>query len=350
METNSYTSNSKGRRFIWLKLILFMIILYIVLNKIGQYYERLSGENKISTDYKKAWNEFYKLEPNTLDLIFIGSSHSYCSFSPEIMDDETGSNSFNFGSPLQHPDSSYYILKEVLKYHKPKVMVYEIYWDMIKDDFELKQADTVITAIDRKQFETDFTKNVFPLNELIKYRLKPIRFQQDVFNYWNKQIKENIESKLPMEKDQENNIKGVSYHKYRGFIYSDIIIPESEYYETNQFVGFNGANWSFSQIQKSYIEKMVLLCRKEGIQPIFITAPIANISMEYIDNYDIIHEKISKFSKELNVPYRDYNMINMENNLFINENFRDDAHLNFSGVEILMQDFIKWYKKEQILE
>lgn len=345
MQTNSYTSNSNRKRFVWIKLILFIILLSVVLHYIGNYFEDISNKNQSVTVYKKAWAEFYEIEPNTLDLIFIGSSHSYCSFDPEIIDGVLGTNSFNFGSPLQYADSSYYVLKEVLKYHKPEVVVFEIYWDMIDDEFELKQADTVISAIDNEEFEKDFVRNAFPLNELVKYLFKPVRYQQDVFNYWNKELKEKAEEKISLIEEEKVTSPGVSYHRSRGFIYSDIIIPESEFYETNQFVGFDGAKWEFDATQKSYIEKLVELSKDEGIEIIFVTAPIANVSMEYIENYQALHEKIANLANELNVPYRDYNVVNMEKNLFVNENFRDDAHLNYSGVEIFMEDFIEWYKQ-----
>jgi hypothetical protein len=347
MQINSYTSSSNRKRFIWIKLIIFIIILSILLHHIGNYYEDISNENQITSAYKKAWTEFYTLEPNTLDLIFIGSSHAYCTFDPEIIDAEIGTSSFNFGSPLQHADSTYYVLKEVLKYHKPKVMVFELYWDMLSNEFELKQADTVISAINNKEFEREFLRNAFPLNELVKYIFKPVRFQQDVFSYWNDELKEDIEKQLKPIEEEQKNVPGVSYHRSRGFIYSNIVIPESEFHETNQFIGFDGATWDFNETQKSYIEKIVKLCKDEGITPIFVTAPIANVSMEYIKNYDMLHKKIADFADELDVPYRDYNIVNEEKNLFVNENFRDDAHLNYSGVQIFMKDFIEWYKQGQ---
>ncbi|MEY8304275.1 DUF1574 family protein [Anaerosalibacter bizertensis] len=345
MKASSYTSNSKKKKPKWLNLTLFIIILLILLHYIGNYYEKISNENAIISDYKKTWMEFYDLEPNSIDLVFIGSSHSYCTFDPEIIDNALGTNSFNFGSPLQHADSSYYILKEILKYHKPKAVVFEIYWDMIDDEFELKQADTVINAINNNEFKREFIYNVFPINEMIKYVFRPVRFQQDMFSYWNKKLVENVEKYIePIEKKQ-NNVEGVSHYKSKGFIYSDIIIPEEKFYKTNQFIGFDGAKWDFNNTQKSYVEKLVQLCNKKDIKVVFVTAPVANISMEHINNYDILHNKISNFAKKLDVPYIDYNIVNKEKKLLVNENFRDDAHLNYSGVEIVMKDFINWYKK-----
>ena len=343
METNSYTSSSRSKNHIWLKLAAFVIVFSLLIYNIGEYYEEIAKKNQNVTDYKRAWDEFYSVPEDSLDLVFIGSSHAYCTFDPQLIDEKLGTNSFNFGSPLQFPDSSYHVFKEVLKYQKPETLVYEIYWDMIDDEFDLTQADTVINAVDRDAFRREFIRDAFPLNEIGKYAFKPVRFQQDVFNYWNQDLKEKLEERINpiMTKEEE----GVSYHKGRGFIYSDIVIGEDKYDSTNQFRGFDGSDWDFDKGQKAYIKKMVDLARERDIEVIFVTAPIANVSMDHIENYKALHEKIAGFADDLGVAYRDYNLVNMEKDLFENENFRDDAHLNYSGVEIFTEDFADWYKE-----
>ena len=76
-----------------------------------------------------------------------------------------------------------------------------------------------------------------------------------------------------------------------------------------------------------------------------VTAPIANVSMEYIKNYDKIHSQLEKISEDaMSEDYIDYNIVNSEEHLLENENFRDDAHLNDSGVEIVDKHFSKWLK------
>ena len=346
MGINSYTSSSKKKKYTFLKLIIFIILFSVIIYYIGEYYEKISNKNKNSTEYKMAWEEFYDLPKDSLDLIFIGSSHSYCSFDPELIDEDLGTNSFNFGSPLQYADSSYHVFKEVLKYQKPKAMVFEIYWGIIENGFDLNQADIVINAIDRKDFELDFIMDAFPPNEIGKYLLKPVRYQKDAFNYWNKNLKEKLEEKLEEDKEAEVTEvrEGVSYHKGKGFIYSDQVITEEESHESNHFKGFDGRKWDFDSGQKVYIERMVELARENDIEVVFVTAPIANVSMDYIQNYDALHDKIADFASGLDVDYRDYNIVNMEKNLLENENFRDNSHLNYSGVEIFTEDFTSWYE------
>lgn len=358
MQVNSYTSSFRKKISICIKLIVFMLLLIAILIQVGKYYEHIKNKNVIVSNFEKAMDEYFAMPPNSLDILFIGSSHSYCTFDPEIVDKALGTYSFNLGSPLQHPDTSYHLLKKALESQSPRTVVFEIYWDMLDDEFDLKQADSVISAIDDNDFRREFIRDVFPINEKIKYYLKPIRYQQDVFAYWNKNLTQVVVDRISNTKNQtlDEDInpnpepipkEGVSYHKGRGFIYSEIVIPSSEYYETNQFVGFDGAKWEFNETQKGYVRKIVDLCRDNNINILFVTAPIANVSMEYINNYHMLHKKVAAFAKELNVSYIDYNMINLEKNLFTNENFRDDAHLNYSGVLILMEHFVEWFKEQE---
>lgn len=351
MGKNLYTSSSKKRKYIFLKLIVFIILFSLIIYNIGEYYERISNKNQSVTAYKKAWDEFYDLPKDSLDLIFIGSSHSYCTFDPALIDEALGTNSFNFGSPLQYADSSYHVFKEVLKHQKPKTLVYEIYWGIIEQDFDLNQAEIVINAIDRKDFEREFIRDAFPLNEIGKYIFKPVRYQKDAFNYWNQNLKEKLEESLEEYKEPTTTEAqgGLSYHKGKGFIYSDIVIPKEKYYEKNRYRDFDGREWDFDSGQKAYIEKMVELARVKDIDVVFVTAPIANVSMRYIQNYDVLHDKIADFASGLNVDYRDYNIVNMERNLFINQNFRDGSHLNNTGAEIFTKDFASWYENRNYL-
>ena len=76
---------------------------------------------------------FYETENNSLDLIFLGSSHGACAFDPEVMD-EYDINSYNLSCEQQSLFTSYYWLKEALKTQKPKTVVLEVYMLYLFDD------------------------------------------------------------------------------------------------------------------------------------------------------------------------------------------------------------------------
>lgn len=338
MQENSFISNFKTV----IKLVVFLVIVIFAFNKAGAKYKEAADKNVVNAFTQQRYSEFYNQEPNSIDMVYIGSSHSYCTFDPEIIDSILKTSSWQMGTPLQHYDTSYYVLREVLNHQKPKKVVLEIYWDILKDEFEMKQANSFFEVLKNQELKDEYINKVFPINERIKYSLFPIRYQQDYFAYEANEIQNNLEEKYGVHKKALPEVKGTEYYRSRGYTYCDIIMPENEYDETNQFKGFDGEDWEFNRTQKKYIEKIIELCKNEGIELYFVTAPVANVSMDYIENYDIVHNTVAEFAKENNIPYIDYNIVNKDENLLTNENFRDDAHLNHSGVQIVDKHFAQW--------
>lgn len=68
---------------------------------------------------------FYRQEKNTHDVIYLGSSFSYCGISPLKIWEEQGISGYVFSNPAQKAWISAYYLEEALKYQTPKVVIYE---------------------------------------------------------------------------------------------------------------------------------------------------------------------------------------------------------------------------------
>lgn len=120
MADNLFTSNFKKNLIYVLKGILFLFALIPMIFVVGNKYSAASTENQINNYNESRWNEFYELPKNSLDMVFLGSSHSYCTFDPENFDSVLGTSSYQLGMPLQHMDSTYFTLLEVLNYQKLK--------------------------------------------------------------------------------------------------------------------------------------------------------------------------------------------------------------------------------------
>lgn len=335
MQENSSISNFK----LILRIIIFLICAMFIFSYFGKKYEKAADKNVINYFTKARFDDFYSIEKDSLDLVFVGSSHSYCSFDPENFDKELNILSHQMGTPLQHPDTTYYELLEIYKTQTPKVVVMEVYFDMLNDDFEMKQANSFFEVLNDDDMKNRYIKEVFPLNEKIKYNLLPVKYQQDYFAYEGNEIAKNLEETLGVYKEKAET-NGIEEYRTKGYVYCDTVMIDSEYDETNQFKNFEGKEWEFSDVQKEYLEKIIELCKEKGSKLIFVTSPLANVSVDYIKNYNFVHDKINDFAEENAVPYYDYILISKEENMFQNENFRDDAHLNDSGVKILNKHFI----------
>ena len=325
-----------------LRLLVYSVCVIILFQQIGFRYQEAASHNVINAFTKKRFEDFYALPNNSLDMVFIGSSHSYCTFDPENFDSRFGISSYQMGTPLQHPDTSYYELKEVYQTQTPDVVVLEIYWDVLDDTFEMKQANSFFEVLKNEELKKEYIKEVFPLGEKVKYFLLPMRFQQDYFAYEANEMEKKIEEKYGVQKKKTEVQQGVEYYRSKGYVYCDMGMISTEYDETNQFKALDGKNWEMDQTQAHYVKKIAQLCEEKGSELVLVTAPVAVVSMDYIKNYDEIHKKMADLAKEVNAPYVDYNLVNRQTQMLTNENFRDDAHLNDSGVKIVDEHFADW--------
>lgn len=344
MQDNSFTSNFKNIIKFLIKIIIFILCLIPVVFFIGKKYSVASTENIINRFNQKRFEDFYNLPKNSLSMVFLGSSHSYCTFDPQIFDNELNTSSFQMGMPLQHPDATYYTLKEVLNYQKPKVVVMEVYWDLLQNDFELNQAKTLFQVLKNDNLKKEYIKNDFPLSEKLKYSINIFKYQADYFAYKGNEYKNKIKTKFNVTDPPSKKQIGTEKYRSKGYVYCDYQMLDDEFDKTNQFKNLDGKNFTISNTQKQFLLKIIDLCKQNNIQLIFVTAPIANVSMDYIKNYNLIHDEISTFAKQNNIPYIDYNLINKNENLLTNNHFRDDAHLNDSGVKIVSNHFLNWLK------
>lgn len=341
MQENSFTSNFK----IIIKLIMFVIVVSGIFFAVGSKYKAAAEKNTVNQFTKSRFDEFYGLEKNSLDMVYVGSSHSYCTFDPEKIDKITGLKSFQMGTPLQHADTTYFELLEIYNYQTPKYVVMELYWDVVDDDFEPKQADSFFEVLDNDVLKDKYIDEVFPMGAKAKYILPAIRYQQEYFAYKTNEMEKEITQKTGVTKPVIQETNGTEYYRSLGYTYCDTVIAESELDRTNQFKTFDAKKWDFSPVQLKYIEKIVKLCEEKGSTLVLVTAPIANVSMKFIKNYDVIHQKFANFANKNNINYIDYNIVNMEENMLEMKHFRDDAHLNDEGVKIVDEHFAKWFRK-----
>ena len=340
MAANSSTSNSKLLTALKTIFVLGLIALgFFQLQAAGKLYEDKQIIQKVNTWNAKRFEELYALPKDSLDVVFIGSSHSYCTFEPDFFDRHLGTVSHQMGMPLQHADGSYFTLVEVFNYQKPKMVVMELYWDMLDSEYEPSQLDSLFAAMDNEELKLRFMQEVLPLSVSLKSLLPFINFQRDFFMESSNEMKKFIEETYGVTEEKEVFTYDEYYDK-KGYIYTNKQMAESEFGSTNQYNSFDGKSWTMHPTQQKYLDKIIALCRENGAELIFVTAPVAITSFERIKNYDFVHQAINSFAAKREINYYDYNLINHSLNLVSDDNFQDDAHLNHSGVEIINLHFL----------
>ncbi len=105
------------------KIVIFCILFLFLFNRI---YDIFSWKDTAG-DYYSSMESFYDLEKDTVEVLFLGSSHCYCSVIPARLWEDYGMASFNMAISGQDLAGSYYNFKEALKTQDLKVVCVDLY-------------------------------------------------------------------------------------------------------------------------------------------------------------------------------------------------------------------------------
>jgi len=263
------------------KIIIFIALFIPFYIWLGNLYEDAQQHNRINRWNHQRFGDFYDLPENYLDLVFLGSSHSYCSFDPELFNKILGIRTYQMGMPLQHPDGTYYTLKEILRHQSPSIAVFEVYWGVL-GPFHLQQAAELFEVLRSEDLVDDFIKNAFPVAERVKYNIPAIRFQQVFFAYRSSRILNYLDETFGLRR-HIREIPGEERYKVGGFIYCTYVIPEERFTFANQYRNFDGRHWAMDGVQRDYIQLIIDLCKENNIE--FLTVKTLDSSGES-ESYD----------------------------------------------------------------
>ena len=77
-------------------------------------------------NYGATWDRYLLEEPDSIDVLFFGSSFVYCDIVPAVVWEETGLTSYVMAGPEQTIPITYYYLREACKTQSPQAVVLEL--------------------------------------------------------------------------------------------------------------------------------------------------------------------------------------------------------------------------------
>ena len=113
------------------KVLVFLVLVLWTLSQLNQIFIRKSFDKP--WDMSNKIGGFYNSQED-YDLYFLGTSHSYCSFSPLEIYRQTGLKSYVLASQQQPLDVTYYYMKDAVKKHKPQAIVLDIFSCLLQED------------------------------------------------------------------------------------------------------------------------------------------------------------------------------------------------------------------------
>lgn len=294
-----------------LKLVIFILLFltsFVVASKILVRKGNGYGSDVIT---------FYHERKNSLDLIFFGSSHSYATFIPSIIKEETNLNSYNFATQQQPLWISYYYMLESLKYQKPKYFVLEVLMTSVDDNYMDEGVNR--DAIDKMRFSIN---KINAINESVENKSDRLSYYLNIIKYhsrWNELGKLDILSLLP------------NYHlKNNGYTY----LPKGDVkVEKNNIKNYKETK-ELSKKNMKYLNKIIDLAKENNIELILVKSPV-----EITEEKQIYYNEVEKIAKDNNLNFINYNYLYDEINLDFENDFFDRGHLDGDGAEKVSRHF-----------
>lgn len=287
--------------------------------------------------------EMYHYEGN-IDVLFIGSSHTYRSYDTDLANTLLGKNTFNAGSSGQHWDGSYYLLKEALKYHNLETVYLDTYFSVAQYSASgANKAQYILSDYMRwSKNKISFLWNVGGIDAVID---SIIPFRRNIRNLFKSyKMIECVKLKLT-DGFQIGNYEHISYNneEYRGngFVYSFEIASKRIDNAPERTIP---AEKPISDYSYEYLCKIVQLCKNEGIELILVSAPMTDEMLSRVDGLQYYIDFISEFAQRNNIEYYNFNLCREEYLSLKASDFRDKHHLNGQGAEKFTKAFCSMVK------
>ena len=335
--------NSKAA---WFKAIMFIVVL-IFINYALTFAFVPKGNNTRMT-----MREMYSQKEN-IDVAFVGASLSERDINPYIMDKQLGVKTFDYAFPSQMFTGTYYSLKELFDYQKPKLMVLTAEQVNFTNKGE-KPLVYLSTAPYMKSFfnEVQYYFAASAQDGSYLDRLFPWRgYHVDSIQ----NLVKNIYGKLDptyINYPEAGKVEAFENNK-SGYIGKGAVkVNPSDSKGTINYDNVKGSHdiRNISDIQKTdveYLKKISDLCKANNCKLILLTPPAPVYQVLRVKNYFDFNKEITKIAKNLNIEYYDYNLIKPELFKSKEDYFSDGEHLNSKGAEAFSESLANFLKLRQ---
>ena len=304
----------------------------IIINQVLIYILVDDAENEV----RYAMHELYQQED--IDTLVLGSSHVFCGYDPRILDEVWGENTYLAATPVQKIDGSYYLLKEVIKKNDLKTVYidafYRHYRDIPKEreDFQMEYIYCVTDYMENNWNRFEFLVKATGYERYVDSFLIPSRYGNYLLDL--KRFERVIKSKRNdayVNYDMPESLKNTFY---KGAMFNvgqsgnPNMVGKLEEYEISAI-----KEDVLSEYSLECLDKIVELCKEEGIRLVLVTTPFTDLFLKSIGNYDVFYNYMRTYAKQNEIEFYDFNLCKTEVLDFQREDFTDTHHLSGVGNE-----------------
>lgn len=303
-----------------LKGVIFLVIfagIFFTLQGLFQAKWIWTKKAKESSPSTSTWGEYRSLEKDTIEVLFLGTSHVYHAIDPMFIYENSGITSYAIAGPGMRMDLCYLSLEEALKTQSPKVVFFDmspVHWTEAHDEAKAhKVLDQLPLSLSKIKYAfTNGSEDMKPLDVLFP-----------LFRYharWEELTEE--DQKFMFDYPIDTYIRG-HYIVYGAT-------------ETKMHFNRTKTEFELTDYNREYLEKIVALCKKNDIELVLCKFPTPNW-------YITQSEGCAAVAEELGVPYEEFYYAIEDMGIDPKTDFKDETdHLNQIGAEKL-DWYLMWY-------
>lgn len=254
--------------------------------------------------------EFYN-ESVPLDVIGLGSSTMYNAMSPVALYRDYGFTSYVRSNASQTVWQSYYLLKDAIKYNKPKLVIFDVSFMKYGEEFieEPSNRKTIEHMRDPLAKYNAVMASKYEQEQPISYYLPILRYH----SRWKSL--------------SANDLKyAYDYPEvtFDGFIMESRVPKEQHIYAPEAL-----EEAVFPQKAEAYLDKIIELCRREDIQLLLMKTPT------YVNSWHAEYDELlTKKASENGIVYINFDTTSENAGITVRTDYIDDGeHFNISGAE-----------------
>jgi hypothetical protein len=249
------------------------------------------------------------------DLVFLGGSRTRQHIDPAIIDSITHLKAFNLSIDAAGIVECNMLLTKYLQYHpRPRFLFLTIDLNM----FDLGYSQPYITDYIDYLNDTVVKRCLSPYR--LAYRSKIVQDYYKFLKFFSVNDRDKNNLLFPGKTDQSPKKAAIN----------DGFKPQSSGWD-KKTENRTTVTYHWSQGGIDLLKSMVDNCHKDSIRVIFLYSPFYLPSKYLITNYDSAFQMVSNLSKQMNIPFFDYQKLPICDSI---NYFGAAIHLNYKGAEI----------------
>ncbi|MDE5939608.1 MAG: hypothetical protein K2H37_11055 [Lachnospiraceae bacterium] len=285
------------------KVLVSVIVAALVFMRLGHVLEA-------NYDGNQSMDGFYRLDRDSVDVVFYGSSHVYSGVNVAALWDDYGIAGYDMAGTMQTLWNSYYNMEETLKYQSPRLMVVDLYGIRIEEEYY--GSTNVIKNVSSMRFSVNKIRNVWnsvPHEEFLSYLLSYPLTHDSYKELGRGNFEEGV-----------NNVGG---DWYKGYKPSYGVTR----YDTLPQVSAGAEKRPPSWKNRKYLDNMVRLAGEHQIQLAFIVVPYEGINEED----QMLYQWAEEYAQENGILFLNGNTRLEEMGFDPAGDYAEASHLNHSG-------------------